>query len=204
MTKLNVFRSAAAVLVLAASFAGAQTQEIATGTTVLKLNSTMLQEFAAGGLTITAVSPSEFNGTYINLPVSGGAVDLATGKMELQHHGGLVLTAAGNVARLENFTIDTTGSVPMVSADVVLNGVFEGRTPIFGLVCTTPAQMSTLYTPILLLQNAELTLSDPAAAMINHTFHLRPNSATPPSGIPVFGKIWVHAISNPNPSTDGQ
>jgi hypothetical protein len=69
-----------------------------------------------------------------------------------------------------NFIIDTSGTTPLVTGDIVANNVFAARAPLFN------AQLPTLELPLdptrrsLRIRSVALTLTAQAASALNSAF----------------------------------
>lgn len=159
-------------LVLAGSAAQAQTKTIAFGRTSVSLSSGFVSALQSLGLTPGVVQPSELEEGKVTFPVTGGALDLQTARGEISHSGGLTLTAGSTEVRLQSFTIDTTGSSPILTGLVVVNNKLVGRLPLFNL--QLPAGLTLPLKPsgegVLRLKGVGVTLTAPAAAALNGVF----------------------------------
>ena len=88
---------------------------------------------------------ASFHGTADKLPanspkgargfrVYGGEVDTNTGEGEFETVGDLQFTNGTTIVMLRHMTLDTSGAVPIVTAEVLVNGAITGRVPVFTLV----------------------------------------------------------------------
>lgn len=160
-------------LVLAGSAAQSQTKTIAFGRTSVSLSSGFVSALQSLGLTPGVVQPSELEEGKVTFPVTGGALDLQTARGEISHSGGLTLTAGSTEVRLQSFTIDTTGSSPILTGLVVVNNKLVGRLPLFNL--QLPTGLTLPLKPsgegVLRLKGVGVTLTAPAAAALNGVFN---------------------------------
>lgn len=99
-------------------------------------------------------------------------VDLQTARGEIVHSGGLTLTAGSTEVRLQSFTIDTTGSSPVLTGLVVVNNKLVGRLPLFNLQLragiTLPLKPSG--EGVLRLKGVGVVLTGPAANALNGVY----------------------------------
>jgi hypothetical protein len=160
------------ILVLSASAAQARTKTIAFGRTTVTLSSGFVSALQTLGLTPGVVKPTALEEGKADFPVSGGAIDLETARGEISHIGGLTLTAGSTVVRLQSFTIDTTGSSPVLTGLVVVNDSLVGRLPLFNL--QLPAGITLPLKPthegVLELKDVGVTLTSTAATALNGVF----------------------------------
>jgi hypothetical protein len=167
----GVATAAALALILAATQAGmASTTTLNNGRTSVALSTEFLGALTALGVAPGVIKPGKLRGTTLTFPVPAGAVDLSTAKGEVQHTGGLTLTAGGTVVQLLNFTVDTTTARPVLTGVVTVNGALVGRLPLFDLALpqlTLPLEPSRNEVTI---PNVGVTLSAEAAAALNSVF----------------------------------
>jgi len=156
-----------ALVATAASLQAAPTVQPVNGSTSVELSADFINALGALGLTPGTVGRGSLRGTTARFPISGGAIDIGTLKVEIAHDGGLSLSTDGVVVRLFNFNIDTTGSTPVLTGLVVVNGDFLGRLPLFDLELT---EGPTQRLRFLFLRNVNVTLSAVAADALNSIF----------------------------------
>ena len=126
----------ALTLVVAFSAAPASAQDTKIfqfGTTNVNLSSGFLGALKSLSVTPGVIAPTQLNGPQVNFPIIGGAIDLDSALGNIEHSGGLTLTAGNTVLAIENFTIDTTGKTPVITGLAVLNGALVGRITLFDL-----------------------------------------------------------------------
>ena len=75
---------------------------------------------------IASIKPgvTKQQGTQMRFPLAGGAIDLETGRGIVAHNGGLAISCfeGSNVVSLSNFTLNTTGVTPAITAIAVGDG----------------------------------------------------------------------------------
>jgi hypothetical protein len=97
-----ILPGAAALIAVLAVTAPAQaaTVKLAGGSTTLKLDRGTAEALAALGVSVAPLRPARASGGGVRFPVSGGAIDPATGAGTIDHRGGLRLTAGDVRLRL--------------------------------------------------------------------------------------------------------
>jgi Htaa len=159
-------------LVLATSAVHAQAKTIGLGRTFVALSSGFVSALHTLGLTPGVVRPSDLEDGKVTFPVTGGLLDLQTARGEISHSGGLTLTAGSTEVRLQSFTIDTTGSSPVLTGLVVVDDKLVGRLPLFNL--QLPAGLSFPLKPsaegVLRLKGVGVTLTSTGAAALDGVF----------------------------------
>ncbi len=162
----------AAVVLVGTSAASAQkTDTIEGGRTTVTLAGSFVSALGTLGVTPGTVSPTELRGAKVNFPITGGAIDLDTASAQILHSGGLTLTAGNNEVKLQSFIIDTTGTQPMITGLVVVNGKLLGRVALFNLAL--PSGLTLPLTPsygVLDLKEVGVTLTATAASALNSVF----------------------------------
>jgi len=160
-------------LALASGSAVAQNTRIFQfGTTNVKLSSGFLGALQTLKVTPGVIFPTELQGTRVNFPIIGGAIDLDSALGNIEHSGGLTLTAGKTVLGIQNFTIDTTGKKPVITGLAVLNGAVVGRITLFDLVL--PSNFKTpiplYYGCVFHLSGVTVNLDAGAATTLNAIF----------------------------------
>ncbi len=128
---------------------------------------------ALGDLHVTpgVVNPSGVANGKVYFTISGGVVDLDTAKLQILHTGGLTLSAGSTKVWLTSFIIDTTGSAPVITGLVTVDGKLLGRVRLFdlqlpsGITLPLKAMDSELA-----LKNVGVWLDAAAAADLNAVF----------------------------------
>jgi len=141
------------------------------GRTSVTLSSDFIGALGALQLTAGAVGAGSLRSGVASFPITGGALDLANAKAEINHSGGLVLATNTTRVQLLSFNIDTTGATPVLTGLVTVNGDVVGRLPLFtlGLPALTlplqPAAFGTIFLP-----GVQVRLSAEAATALNSIF----------------------------------
>lgn len=162
-----------AVLALACTAFAQETKIVESGETTVALSSGFVNALQNLGVTPGVISPTQLNGTTVNFPINGGALDLKTALGNIGHSGGLTLSAGGTVVSIENFTIDTTGKSPVITGLVVANGTLVGRITLFDIALPGNFKLPlTQYRAVLIdLQGVTVTLDGAAANALNQAFN---------------------------------
>lgn len=156
----------------AASIASAQTYTVESGKTTVALNSGFVAALQSLNLTPGVVSPTTFVRGQADFPVVAGALNLNNLRGEVLHSGGLTLAHAKARVRLQSYIIDTTGSKPVITGLVTVNGKLVGRIPLFDL--QLPAGIKFPLMPNeaggLWLKGLAVSLDSTAASALNSVF----------------------------------
>lgn len=161
------------VLALASGSAMAQkTRIVQFGTTNVNLSSGFLDALQTLNVTPGVIGPTELLGTQVNFPIIGGAIDIDTALGNIEHSGGLTLSAGQTVLAIQNFTIDTTGKTPVITGLAVLNGGIVGRITLFNLVLPSNFKLPIhlYYGSVLYLPGVTVKLNAGAATTLNQIF----------------------------------
>jgi hypothetical protein len=181
INKLRTTLALTCVLVLAGTSALAQkTETVRAGLTSVKLSSELVTALQSLGVAPGTVAPTELRNGKATFPVTGGAIDLKSLKGEVIHSGGLTLTAGGTQVRLQAFTIDTTGSAPVLTGLVVKDGVLLGRVPLFDIGLSNASIQ--VHDEVLKINGVGLTLNKAAAGALNSSFGVSAFTAGFPIG----------------------
>jgi hypothetical protein len=162
-----------AVLALACTAFAQETKIVESGETTVALSSGFLNALQSLGVTPGVISPTQLNGTTVNFPINGGALDLKTALGNIGHSGGLTLSAGGTVVSIDNFTIDTTGKSPVITGLVVANGTLVGRITLFDIALPGNFKLPLTQSRSVLidLQGVTVTLDGAAANALNQAFN---------------------------------
>jgi len=119
-----------------------------------------------------AISPGRLGTRHksviASFPITTGAVDLGEVKAEIDHAGGLSLTAGTTRVELTSFIIDLTGGKPELSGLVTINDSLVGRVPLFDLTLGRGAVGGN--DDVLKVDNVSVTLTQTAADALNKAF----------------------------------
>jgi hypothetical protein len=107
------------------------------GDTNVALAASFLSALESLGVTPGAVFPGQIesiNGApHAVFPITTGALDFGSVSGEIDHSGGLSLTAGSTRVELTGYAIDLYGTTPVLTGLVSADGNFVGRIPLFDL-----------------------------------------------------------------------
>lgn len=168
-----------AVLGLAVASGQAKpTVQLVAGATTVTFAKSFLDAAGTLGLGINRVSPAWLGSNrgdtiaWFPIALGGASLDLGTAKGEILHTGGLRLSAGGKVVTLTNYAIDTTGTSPVLTGLVSVDGSVVTRAPLFDL--TLPAGLTVpIAVPknrVLKIPSVQVKLTGAAASLLNSVF----------------------------------
>lgn len=170
MMKIALF----VTLALASSLAFSQnTVTVISGSTNVALSTTFLDALQSLSVTPGVVYPTVINGNATaNFPIGSGAIDLDTALGNIDHQGGLTLTAGKTVVAIQDFIIDTTGKTLVITGIAVANGALVGRITLFDLALPSNFTLPIKLTDkeLLRLTSVTVTLDAAAASTLNSVF----------------------------------
>jgi hypothetical protein len=122
--------------------------------------------------TSSAVPPTSPKGTR-GFRVYGGEVDTNSGEGEFETVGDLQFNNGTTIVMLRHMTLDTTGAVPVITAEVLVNGSITGRFPVFTLVVNDlfpvpPPSITKITTP-----TVALAVNDSFVTLFNSIFNAK-------------------------------
>ncbi len=180
------------VLTMAAPLAAvaAPTDTTFAGETVVALADSFLAALSSLGVAPGAIGPGRIEAykgtTYAAFPITTGQIDLGKVEGEIDHSGGLSLTAGSTVVELTSFAIDLySGAKPVLTGLVTVDGSFVGRIPLFDLSLASATIDDKKY--YLAVDDVGVTLDSAAAGALSSVF-----KTTVPAGLTV-GKAYVEA-----------
>jgi hypothetical protein len=172
MSKLAARALMVLTLALAGTLASAQTATVKSGVTQVKLSASLVNALTSLNVAPGTVNPTQLVDGIASFPITGGALDVKNAKGEIAHSGGLTLSKGSTIVRLQSFTIDTTGSSPVLTGIAVVNGSVVARLPLFDL--QLPAHLTLPLKPAagvrVNLNSVGVTLTDAAASTLNSIF----------------------------------
>lgn len=174
-----------------------QAQTIEYGRTVLQFDPSFTAGAAQLGAVLGGVGFSSVDSSgVIVFPVVSGAIDLQTSQGEVNHLGGLSISANGTQIWLQNFLIDTTAA-PIVSALLVVNNKLVGRIPFLSFTFPPGVTLPLTSTAgVLQVNGIGVTLHPAAATALNEILHTNAISG----GLTV-GTMNVYLVLSPNPAS---
>jgi hypothetical protein len=152
--------------------------DVNAGQLDIMLDTTFTSVLASQGVLAT------FHGTADSTPpnapkntrgfrIYGGEVDTNSGEGEFETVGDLQFNNGNIVVELRHLTLDTTGAVPVITAEVLVNNAITGRFPVFTLVVddlfATPPTGTSIATP-----TVAMAVSDTFVTLFNSIFTNKP------------------------------
>lgn len=162
----------------------APTEELAGGSTAVRLSPGFVNALGSLNVTPGTVGSGRLSEGIVSFPISGGAIDLGTVKTEIIHKGGLSLQAGNTRVELTDFIITTLGDKPVLTGLVTVNDSLLTRLPLFDLglpPVTPPLQPVPGEKRSVTIPSVSVTLTAEAAAALNQVFGIQ--AFTPGFGI---------------------
>lgn len=154
-------------LVLVTGPASATTLIPTAGKTEVQLSNELIGALVFVGVKPGAVGPGTLSRKGVaSFPITTGAVEGL--KAEIDHSGGLSLTAGGTRVVLGSFIVDTLATQPILTGLIIANGSLVARAPLFNV--DTSAVQAVGKGKRLTVSNVKLTLSQAAADALNQLF----------------------------------
>lgn len=174
-----------------AAVRAAPTVNTYVGSTTVALSPVLLNALGSLHVTPSRQFPGELSGATARFPIPTGQIDLASLHGEIVHSGGLNLKAGNTTVTLSDFVIDTTGSAPVLTGLVSVNGDVVVRLPLFNIALTqTPAIKNYGVAGQVIISGAALSLTSQAASALNQAFGVTAFS----QGIPI-GTATINALT---------
>ena len=149
-----------------------QTPSVDFGRSTVQLNPAFVNAIQSFGAVITDLQGNPLQNNTITFKAVAGAIDLTTSAGEVEHTGGMLISVAGLVFRLQNVTLDTSNpNAPVITAAFIINDHFAGRQPLFNV--QPPAGFVLPLAPqagVLQVNGLVLTLAPAAATTLNNLF----------------------------------
>jgi hypothetical protein len=163
----------AAVLALpAAPTFSAPTEDTRGGATSVRLAPGFVDALTSLKVSPAAIAPgrlfTRYKAVIASFPITTGAVDLGEITAEIDHAGGLSLTAGKTRVELTSFIIDLTGGKSELTGLVTINDTLVGRVPLFDLTLGRGAVGGN--DDFLKVDNVSVTLTQTAADALNKAF----------------------------------
>jgi hypothetical protein len=172
--KLKVTIGTAALLTIlggAGSVIATPTSSIVSGNTSVSLNAALINALNTLQVQPGAVGEATLRRGVASFPISGGAVDQGSVKLEITHQGGLSFTAGNTIVELTDFVITNLRGEPTLTGLVQVNDNLVARIPLFKLqLSSLPSVRGTSARRQLSIQQVRVILTKPAADALNRAF----------------------------------
>jgi hypothetical protein len=173
----------------------APTETTRAGSTSVQLAPEFLKALNALKVTPASIAPGRlfirWGGAKVMFPITAGAVDLGAVTGEMDHAGGLSLSANGTTVELSSFLIDINGNRPVLTGLAVVDDNLVGRLPLFDLHLS--ASRIDADDDFLKVDWVQATLSQEAADALNKIFKVNAFAA----GLPI-GTAQIRAFLEPD------
>lgn len=116
---------------------------ISKGTLTLFSLNGFIEALSRQGIVATFPNGQTLGNDQISFPVDGGFLNLNTAAGEVDSRGSIVFTEGGSSVSLQRVSIENTASGAVITAGVLVNGLYFGRQPVFSIVS---AQASLPFT----------------------------------------------------------
>jgi hypothetical protein len=141
------------------------------GRTSVSLSGDFVNALTALKVTPGTVGSGRLRQGVASFPITSGAGDLGTVKVEINHRGGLSLTAGTTIVELTDYSITNLDGKPVLTGLVKANDNLVGRVPLFNLELTSGPKTQTNHGATqLLLTGVKVTLTQTAADALNGVF----------------------------------
>lgn len=164
---IGILLLGSALTLLTITATAAETYIPLAGQTRVTLSSELVLALESLNVRPGAIKPATLRASGVaSFPVTTGAIQLPSA--EVDHSGGLSLTAGGTRIILSSFIIDTTQESPVLTGLVIANGSLIGRVPLFDL--DLGGLGADLGKGRIRVNNVGLTLTAAAADALNNLF----------------------------------
>jgi hypothetical protein len=166
------FLAVLAVATLAAvSSQAQQAKQLLSGSTSLAVDSGLVTDLGAFGVTLSGNAPATLTNTTAVFPIVSGGVDQDTLTGVVYHSGGLTFTSTAQNIAVTVSQLALVNGVPGQPAQlyglVIVNGKIDGLYPLFNLGASVSLPLSG---SVVSLPSIKLTLSSQGAALLNQAF----------------------------------
>jgi hypothetical protein len=163
--------TAAAVLSLSTAVSAAPSADFIGGRTSVALSQDFVGALTALKVTPGTVGSGRLNRGVASFPIVSGAGDLGSIKLEVNHAGGLSLSAGQTVVELTDYAITNLDGKPVLTGLVKANDNLVGRIPLFDLALSGAPKTGTRNRLTQVnVSDVKVTLSQPAADALNGVF----------------------------------
>jgi len=165
----------AAALTLVATCAHAQgIYMIQGGRTTVTLSDAFLADLTALKITPTTIYSSQLYQNKVFFPITSGEINLSTAAGQVEHSGGITLTAGTKQIRLDSFVLSTTGEQSYITALAVANGRLIGRINLFDVELSSDLKLPLVpENGDFFLSGSKLNLDPAGAAALNDAFGVK-------------------------------
>jgi hypothetical protein len=143
------------------------------GKTAVTLSSDFVNALTTLKVTPGTVGSGQLKRGVAAFPIVSGAGDLGTVKLEVNHRGGLSLSAGQTIVELTDYSITNLDGKPVLTGLVKANDSLVGRIPLFDLALTSGPKTQAIHgITVIELSGVKVTLSKTAATALNGVFQV--------------------------------
>jgi hypothetical protein len=144
------------------------------GKTSVSLSSDFVNALTTLKVTPGTVGSGRLKKGVASFPITSGAGDLGTIKLEINHRGGLSLTAGKTIVELTDYSITNLDGKPILTGLVKANDSLVGRIPLFNLALpNSPKTQASHGATAIEVSGVKVTLAKPAADALNGVFQVK-------------------------------
>ena len=153
---------------LAGSVWASPTLQVKGGQSTLAFSEEFLESIEPCDIARIKPGVMKQKGTQIRFPLAGGAIDLETFDGTVAHNGGFTISCfeGSSVVSLSNFTLNTIGGPPVITAIAVVDGTLQDQ-----ILAFVPGEEHLIEISSngknVYLRKVDLLLTEDAAALLN-------------------------------------
>jgi len=165
----------AAAFTLSATCAQAQgIYMVQGGRTTVTLSVPFLADLTTLKITPTTIYGSQLYEDKVFFPIESGEINLANAAGQIQHSGGITLTAGTKNIRLDSFILTTTGEQSYITALAIANGKLIGRINLFAVELSSDLKLPLVpENGDFFLSGDKLNLDPAGASALNDAFGVK-------------------------------
>lgn len=142
------------------------------GQTSVTFSTDLVNALGALNVQVQGFGTTQIENGIAEFPITGGAANVDSVKVDILHDGGLTLSVSGTTVKLTDFEITNLGDRSVLTGLVVLDGDLITRAPLFDLAVGKVNSSIVDSQPALNLENVTVSLSSAAAATLNEAFEV--------------------------------
>lgn len=140
------------------------------GQTSVALSAELVNALSSLNVDASGFGSTEIRDGVISFPITGGAADLDSTRVEISHAGGLSFRAGDTEVNLTDFVITNLDEQAVLTGLVTVNGDLVTRAPLFNLQIGSVGTSESHDRNNLDIDNVNVTLTDVAANTLNQAF----------------------------------
>ena len=140
------------------------------GETSVTFSRDLVDALGALNVQVKGFGATQIENGIAEFPITGGAANVDSVKVDILHNGGLTLSAGSTTVDLTDFEITNLGDRSVLTGLVVVDGDLITRAPLFDLAIGQVNSSIVNCQPALNLTNVVVSLSSAAATTLNEAF----------------------------------